>query len=555
MGCSCSTEKSADTVAPNVAANVAAPSTIGGVDPHEVDPYPAAPVGESLARIQIVQKGDPRLNLDIVGLNAYDAMQATMKEMGYVDEDEMEVEAVKENEDTSNGGSILSARKSAAPSSFVRKGDPRLNLDIVGLNAYDAMQATMKEMGYDSDGDEVDAEKEKEKEPPPKASARKSKRDPEKGERASKVRSHRFDHGDAAASETMEQPERDRPGRQVFRSHRISDYPDPSTGTKEKPGRERPPRNEVAQQKPGGGAAHGGAGGSAGINADVPAWVLAARRRSEAVMAKEKADREAAERDAVKPAADAADAAAAAGTCAGSVAVAGTSAGLTSAMEGVAVSASEEKWKPQVGDIILATVKGAELTVTVLKRDHQRVRVKIDEKTTAWIELRHVKGLAGVGTAPVEGVAEGVAEGVVESSARAMAKKETNVVAQRATARALARAPAVQAAVDRASAPQKPSGTVAAEAAIGAVAAEELPIGWEAKEDTKGRVYYVNKSIGRTQWSRPDEARQSLSGTSLPPGWAEKLDPKGRVYYAHTLTGASQWTVPVPSERTNLFSC
>uniref|UniRef100_A0A671RFC9 E3 ubiquitin-protein ligase n=1 Tax=Sinocyclocheilus anshuiensis TaxID=1608454 RepID=A0A671RFC9_9TELE len=78
-----------------------------------------------------------------------------------------------------------------------------------------------------------------------------------------------------------------------------------------------------------------------------------------------------------------------------------------------------------------------------------------------------------------------------------------------------------------------------------------LPPGWEEKQDSKGRIYYVNHNSRTTTWTRPliqrNDAENSLLPTSagLPPGWEEKQDSKGRIYYVNHNSRTTTWTRPL----------
>jgi hypothetical protein len=72
----------------------------------------------------------------------------------------------------------------------------------------------------------------------------------------------------------------------------------------------------------------------------------------------------------------------------------------------------------------------------------------------------------------------------------------------------------------------------------------ELPEGWEMFFDERtGRIYYVNRSMGYSQWEVP------RSDVILPPGWEELFDPKlGQYYYVNRTQKISQWDVPSPGQ-------
>uniref|UniRef100_A0AAY4EJA9 E3 ubiquitin-protein ligase n=1 Tax=Denticeps clupeoides TaxID=299321 RepID=A0AAY4EJA9_9TELE len=87
-----------------------------------------------------------------------------------------------------------------------------------------------------------------------------------------------------------------------------------------------------------------------------------------------------------------------------------------------------------------------------------------------------------------------------------------------------------------------------------------LPPGWEEKQDSKGRHYYVNHNSRTTTWTRPliqDDPRlkipvhmrkrHSLDPTDLgplPPGWEERVHTDGRTFYIDHNTKTTQWEDP-----------
>ena len=109
---------------------------------------------------QKYKAGDPALRLDVVHLNAFQAMEATMKEMGFEEggqgegsegsgEGEEGEEGSEEGEE-SEEPSVTSPPDD--PNHKYKAGDPALRLDVVHLNAFQAMEATMKEMGFEEGG-------------------------------------------------------------------------------------------------------------------------------------------------------------------------------------------------------------------------------------------------------------------------------------------------------------------------------------------------------------------------------------------------------------------
>ncbi|XP_055777028.1 E3 ubiquitin-protein ligase NEDD4-like isoform X1 [Salvelinus fontinalis] len=87
-----------------------------------------------------------------------------------------------------------------------------------------------------------------------------------------------------------------------------------------------------------------------------------------------------------------------------------------------------------------------------------------------------------------------------------------------------------------------------------------LPPGWEEKQDSKSRPYYVNHNSRITTWTRPliqedprlkipvhMRRRPSLDPTDLgpmPPGWEERVHSDGRIFYIDHNTKNTQWDDP-----------
>ncbi|XP_018595174.1 E3 ubiquitin-protein ligase NEDD4-like isoform X2 [Scleropages formosus] len=102
-----------------------------------------------------------------------------------------------------------------------------------------------------------------------------------------------------------------------------------------------------------------------------------------------------------------------------------------------------------------------------------------------------------------------------------------------------------------------------------------LPPGWEEKQDSKGRVYYVNHNSRMTTWTRPlvqttSEAAQAVSPTLyhppllspeaspqhsvgprpkpdygfMPPGWEVRSAPNGRPFFIDHNTKTTTWEDP-----------
>ncbi|XP_066438302.1 NEDD4-like E3 ubiquitin-protein ligase WWP2 isoform X1 [Eleutherodactylus coqui] len=63
--------------------------------------------------------------------------------------------------------------------------------------------------------------------------------------------------------------------------------------------------------------------------------------------------------------------------------------------------------------------------------------------------------------------------------------------------------------------------------------ADGLPSGWEQRQLSNGRVYYVDHNTKTTTWERP-----------LPPGWEKRVDNQGRYYYVDHNTRTTTWQRP-----------
>ena len=120
---------------------------------------------------QKYKMGDSALRLDVAHLNAFLAMEATMKEMGFEEGGKVEgTEEGEEGEEGSEEGAESEEPSSQAgtspqsgtgasvtsspndPSHKYKAGDQALRLDVIHLNAHEAMEATMKEMGFEEGG-------------------------------------------------------------------------------------------------------------------------------------------------------------------------------------------------------------------------------------------------------------------------------------------------------------------------------------------------------------------------------------------------------------------
>merc|ERR1712151_1467700 len=66
--------------------------------------------------------------------------------------------------------------------------------------------------------------------------------------------------------------------------------------------------------------------------------------------------------------------------------------------------------------------------------------------------------------------------------------------------------------------------------------------GWEAcKSRTSGRMYYLNRKTGETQWEVPE--------APLHPHWVEKKSQStGASFYVHRDTGQNTWTRPLDED-------
>merc|ERR1712087_140380 len=61
---------------------------------------------------------------------------------------------------------------------------------------------------------------------------------------------------------------------------------------------------------------------------------------------------------------------------------------------------------------------------------------------------------------------------------------------------------------------------------------------YEQKFTKEGKAFYVNHTLGTTQWEVPD-------GFTYPPGWQIRFDPKSKhVYYVNVKNGSTQWEKP-----------
>uniref|UniRef100_A0A8C5QSI2 HECT-type E3 ubiquitin transferase n=1 Tax=Leptobrachium leishanense TaxID=445787 RepID=A0A8C5QSI2_9ANUR len=67
----------------------------------------------------------------------------------------------------------------------------------------------------------------------------------------------------------------------------------------------------------------------------------------------------------------------------------------------------------------------------------------------------------------------------------------------------------------------------------GSEGSEGLPPGWEQRQLSNGRVYYVDHNTKSTTWEKP-----------LPPGWEKRVDNRGRYYYVDHNTRTTTWQRP-----------
>ncbi|KAM8946864.1 NEDD4-like E3 ubiquitin-protein ligase WWP2 [Pelodytes ibericus] len=77
------------------------------------------------------------------------------------------------------------------------------------------------------------------------------------------------------------------------------------------------------------------------------------------------------------------------------------------------------------------------------------------------------------------------------------------------------------------------NGTVSLQPTAVTPTSEGLPPGWEQRQLSNGRVYYVDHNTKSTTWERP-----------LPPGWEKRVDNRGRYYYVDHNTRTTTWQRP-----------
>ena len=66
----------------------------------------------------------------------------------------------------------------------------------------------------------------------------------------------------------------------------------------------------------------------------------------------------------------------------------------------------------------------------------------------------------------------------------------------------------------------------------------ELPPGWEQKQSSTGRPYYVDHNTHTTTWTKPP------AESKLPPGWERREDGAGTTFYVNHSTHTASWTRP-----------
>jgi len=67
------------------------------------------------------------------------------------------------------------------------------------------------------------------------------------------------------------------------------------------------------------------------------------------------------------------------------------------------------------------------------------------------------------------------------------------------------------------------------------VQGQNLPSGWEAKQERNGRVFYVDHNTRTTHWKPPPQ---------LPAGWEQKRTRDGRTFYVDHNTRTTHWSIP-----------
>jgi WW domain len=77
-----------------------------------------------------------------------------------------------------------------------------------------------------------------------------------------------------------------------------------------------------------------------------------------------------------------------------------------------------------------------------------------------------------------------------------------------------------------------------------------LPSGWvELIDATSGNPYFLNESTNEATWERQVDAaiyerQEALTSDDLSQGWVEQFDESGRVYYVNQTLGLTQWERP-----------
>jgi hypothetical protein len=73
---------------------------------------------------------------------------------------------------------------------------------------------------------------------------------------------------------------------------------------------------------------------------------------------------------------------------------------------------------------------------------------------------------------------------------------------------------------------------------------DDLPEGWETATDSRGNIYFFNRSLNKSVWERPTK---NGSDSLLPEGWKEGIDPaSGKTYYFNYSTNETTWDRPKP---------
>ncbi len=68
-----------------------------------------------------------------------------------------------------------------------------------------------------------------------------------------------------------------------------------------------------------------------------------------------------------------------------------------------------------------------------------------------------------------------------------------------------------------------------------------LPEGWEARQTTDGRVYFVHHGTKSTTWVNPSLLEPH---SVLPEGWEARQTEGGRVYFVNHISKSTSWVNP-----------